>query len=260
MGALTAGIDIGSVAVKSVLYMDGSVRAHAIAPTGWNPGDSGSRILDEMLRGEGVSQCDLACIVTTGYGRNTIREGFPVTEITCHAAGASHLFPDARMVLDIGGQDSKAIRIGPGGAVLDFLMNDKCAAGTGRFLQNMAVLLEYGMEDFSSLPDDADPHAISNMCTVFAETEVIGLLARGVDKTSLALGLLDSVAARAEGLIRKLGGDGPIAFTGGLSGSRNLKLILERKTGAQVLTNDLSQFAGAIGAAVIAMKKAVKQG
>ncbi|MDR3331242.1 MAG: acyl-CoA dehydratase activase [Synergistaceae bacterium] len=254
MEQVTVGIDIGSASVKAVLFDGVQVLAHRVTPAGWNPGEVGAATLDELLFGFGMAPGDLAGLVTTGYGRNCLEFGEPVTEITCHAVGASILYPSARTVLDIGGQDSKAISVGSGGVVLDFLMNDKCAAGTGRFLQNMAVLLGYKMKDFSGI-SDVEPCPISSMCAVFAESEVIGLLARGVNKSALAQGLIDSIASRAESMLRKLGGFGPIAFTGGLSQSTTLTSFLERKMSREVFTSDMGQLAGALGAAAIAMRR-----
>lgn len=260
MGFLVAGLDIGSVGVKAVLYDGENIVAHNISPTGWNPKESGTVALETLLVSKGLGKENLAGIVTTGYGRNSLTDiTGSVTEITCHAAGAAFLFPEARTVLDIGGQDSKVLATEPGGGVRDFLMNDKCAAGTGRFLQTMAVLLEYDMDDFSHVPDDIEPYPISSMCTVFAETEVIGLLARGIDKNAIALGLLDSIATRAEGMLRKIGGAGPIVFTGGVSGSQNLVALLKKRMGRDILTSGMSQLAGAIGAALIAAKRHDRQ-
>lgn len=252
MHTLTAGLDIGSVGVKAVLLKDCSIISSALAPTGWNPEESGRSAMRQALDAAGLEEKDVDALIATGYGRKAFKgAGRYMTEITCHAIGASHLFPEAKAVLDIGGQDSKAIRLGAGGEVRDFLMNDKCAAGTGRFLESMAILLEYGLEDFSELPGNMEAHPISSMCAVFAESEVIGLLARGVDKRAIALGLLDSIASRAEGMMKRIGGDGPVVFTGGLAKSMNLAAFIERRLGRRILRSEMSQFAGAIGAALL---------
>ena len=252
MHKITAGLDIGSVGVKAVLLEDGEILSHVLLPTGWNPGESGERAIRAAAVAAGADPQELSALVVTGYGRKAFKNADRyVTEITCHAAGASYLFPQARAILDIGGQDSKAICLGEGGEVRDFLMNDKCAAGTGRFLESMAILLEYEFRDFSELPADLEPHPISAMCTVFAESEVVGLLARGVDKRAIALGLLDSIASRAEGMLRRVGGSGPLVFTGGLAQSTNLVSFLETRLQREVLRGEMSQFAGAIGAALL---------
>ena len=247
------GVDLGSMGTKIVLF-DGSVVDRLLLPTGWNPRETGEHAIRQIMARNGIDPAGFQRIVLTGYGRNSLKgTGTSVTEITCHAAGSAFLYPGSRTVLDIGGQDSKVIALGKAGNVSDFMMNDKCAAGTGRFLQVMAALLGMELDDFSRLPEDLAPQPISSMCTVFAESEVVSLLARGVDKSSLALGLLDSVATRACSMIQKLGGSGPIAFTGGVSRSRNLVGLLEKRLGRPVLTSSEAQYAGAIGAALIAL-------
>lgn len=240
---------------KAVLY-DGALVDAVTIPTGWNSREAAERALGDLLAPRGLSRGDLGHLVATGYGRNAVAEADArITEITCHALGAAHLFPGVRFVLDIGGQDSKVIALDGAGRVTDFLMNDKCAAGTGRFLQVMAAHLEYELEDFSRLPDDLEPLAVSSMCTVFAESEVVGLLAGGADKAALALGLLDAVAERACGMLAKLGARDAVAFTGGVSKSRNLAALLERRLGLPVLTSPHSQIAGALGAALAAFAR-----
>ena len=252
MDILTAGLDIGSVGVKAVLMKNGQIISTVLMPTGWNPGDSGEKAMHQLFDVAGIHQEDVTYTIATGYGRKAFKRANKyITEITCHAIGARYLFPEVNAILDIGGQDSKTIRLGEAGEVLDFLMNDKCAAGTGRFLESMAILLEYEFKDFSELPCGIEPHRISSMCTVFAESEVIGLLAKGIDKQSIALGLLDSIASRAEGMIKRLGGNGSIVFTGGLSKSKNLVAFLEKRLSRTVLCSEMSQFAGAIGAALL---------
>ncbi|GHV37780.1 2-hydroxyglutaryl-CoA dehydratase [Synergistales bacterium] len=262
----TIGADIGSVAVKVVLLEDGEWRDGIIVPTGWNPKDSGSEAISAILNQNDLTRAHIARVVSTGYGRNSIECDERITEITCHAKGAKIIFErgGVRFVLDIGGQDSKAISLDEKWNVSDFLMNDKCAAGTGRFLQNMAVMLECELKDFSALPNDIEPHAISSMCTVFAESEIVGLLAQGVDKQALMLGILDSVASRAEGMLRRVGFNSGrsargVAFTGGASRSINLAELLERRLGVPLLTSEMSQYAGALGAAEIAFREVLSR-
>ncbi len=257
----TIGVDVGSVAVKVVLMEDGEWRDSLIVPTGWNPRASSGEALEWLLDENELARQDVARVVATGYGRNGVDADAAVTEITCHALGALRLFGnDVQAVLDIGGQDSKAIAIDPGGNVSNFLMNDKCAAGTGRFLQYMSVMLDCELSYFSSLPDDVEPHTISSMCTVFAESEVVGLLAKGVDRQALALGILDAAASRAEGMLRRLGlrMSGSVAFTGGASRSRNLVALLEKRLQCPVRVDGNSQLAGALGAAEIARRQALR--
>lgn len=262
-------MDIGSVGVKAVLMRGEEWVDRCVVPTGWNPGETGNEACARLAEQNGLTRADVARTVATGYGRNAVEADGRVTEISCHAVGAGFLFPfppssdegtgrGVRTILDIGGQDSKAIALDRDGNVVNFLMNDKCAAGTGRFLQNMAVMLGCTLEDFSTLPDGIEPHAVSSMCTVFAESEVVGLLARGVDKRALSLGLLDSVASRAEGMLRRVGLHEPVAFTGGVSRSRSLVRLLERRLGCAVRVSPDSQFAGALGAALLARKQALR--
>lgn len=251
--SLSIGVDLGSMGTKIVLF-DGTVVDRLLLPTGWSPRETGELAIREIMARNRLNSGTFPRIVLTGYGRNSLKgTGTSVTEITCHAAGSAFLYPGSRTVLDIGGQDSKVIALGKAGNVSDFMMNDKCAAGTGRFLQVMASLLDMELDDFSRLPEDLAPQPISSMCTVFAESEVVSLLALGVDKSSLALGLLDSVATRACAMLQKLGGSGPLAFTGGVSRSRNLVRLLEKKLGRPVFTSSEAQYAGAIGAALIAL-------
>lgn len=260
----TIGVDIGSVAVKAVLIRDGEWVDRCLVPTGWNPGETGAEACLRLAERNGLERGAVTRTVATGYGRNAVEADGRVTEISCHAVGAGWLFREdreergVRTILDIGGQDSKAIALDRDGNVVNFLMNDKCAAGTGRFLQNMAVMLGCSLEDFSTLPDDLEPHAVSSMCTVFAESEVVGLLARGVDKRALSLGLLDSVASRAEGMLRRVGLHEPVAFTGGVSQSRSLVRLLEKRLGCAVKVSPDSQFAGALGAAFLARRQALR--
>ena len=260
----TVGVDIGSVGVKAALVRGAEWIDRLVVPTGWTPGETGNEVCAQLLARNGLTRDDVARTVATGYGRNAVEADARVTEISCHAVGAGRLFRGGeggrgvRTILDIGGQDSKAIALDRDGNVVNFLMNDKCAAGTGRFLQNMAVMLGCTLADFSSLPDDVEPHAVSSMCTVFAETEVVGLLARGVDKQALSLGLLDAVASRAEGMLRRVGLHEPVAFTGGVSRSRSLVRLLERRLGCAVQVSPDSQFAGALGAALLARKQALR--
>lgn len=258
MSALSAGIDIGSVGVKAILMRGERILSSALLPTGWSPEESGESAMRLMLNMAEVRPTEINTTIATGYGRKAFKNADRhLTEITCHAIGANYLCPNAKAVLDIGGQDSKAICLGQGGVVRDFLMNDKCAAGTGRFLESVRMMLGYEFSDFSELPFDMEPHPISSMCAVFAESEVIGLLARGVDKRAIALGLLDSIASRAEGMIKKVGGHTPIVFTGGLSKSKNLAALLEGRLKGTVLTSKMSQFAGAIGAALLGQSRPV---
>jgi len=247
----SAGIDIGSVATKGVIY-NGEVAASIIIPTGWSPRDSSRMALDMVLTRSGIDRTRIKSIIATGYGR--VSADFAsrsVTEITCHARGAFALHPGIRTVLDIGGQDAKVIRLTDSGAVSDFIMNDKCAAGTGRFLEVMARILDTEVQDLDSLAENAEPVSITSMCAVFAESEVISLMAKGATRESIARGVLESIADRAIALLGRISPAGSIAFTGGLSRSRVLVSIIEQRLGMPVFTSPSSQIAGALGGAVI---------
>ena len=246
----SVGIDIGSTATKAALW-NGRNFEFYMTPTGWAPNESAEKTVAHVRKRGHVMNGEAVFVTATGYGRNVFSADKRVTEITCHAAGAHFLAPEASTVLDIGGQDSKVITLGPDGKVTDFLMNDKCAAGTGRFLQNMAVHLGCSLKDFCSIPEDVKPQIINNMCTVFAESEVIGLLAQGVSKESVCLGLLDSVAQRAVSLLSRLSEYGNICFTGGCAQNKLLGKMIEEKTHRKVIIPDRAQDAGALGAALI---------
>lgn len=248
----TAGIDIGSSNIKAALWNGISFEVLS-RPTGCEIGETSEAVMNELLERSSLKIEDLHQIVATGYGRKMCSfAGRSVTEITCHAAGASFLVKGAETVLDIGGQDIKVITLDHDGKVTDFLMNDKCAAGTGRFLSNMAVLLGYSLNDFSDIPEMTEIQTISNMCTVFAESEVISLLSKGVPKESIALGLLDSVASKAAGMVERLSCSGAVVLTGGPALNRRLGSLIAKHLDRPVLTPDMPQFSGAVGAALIA--------
>jgi len=252
---IVAGVDVGSTGAKAVVLhaADGGILGRAEAPTGYSPPRAGEAVLDAALAQAGAARGDLAAVVGTGYGRVALPfADRRVTEITCHARGARHLVPEARSVLDIGGQDSKLIALNPDGSVRDFVMNDKCAAGTGRFIQNMAAALGLAMEDFGTAARSAEPLALSSMCAVFAETEIIGLTAQGAAVEALASGIMDSIARR----LKTLSGRVPLVpvcvFTGGLARSSEMAGLLARGLGVELRTPPDALYAGAIGAALIA--------
>ncbi|MBM7868204.1 acyl-CoA dehydratase activase [Heliomicrobium gestii] len=260
---IVAGIDAGSTAVKLVLD-DGNRRSVWQRPSGWSPGETARELLQEALAAWGRKREDVAHICGTGYGRvNLPFLDSAVTEIACHARGAVHLRPGAQLVIDIGGQDAKGILVGATGRVLDFVMNDKCAAGTGRFLAVMAHALGMEVAEMGALvPGEGlpmagiHPHPINAMCTVFAESEVIGLLNQGVDRRAIIAGLHQSVARRVAAMVARLGASGPVLFTGGVARNAGVGAALEKELGCPVEVNEQSPFAGAIGAVLIAREKA----
>lgn len=252
--ALAVGIDAGSTATKIALINDcGEIFCH-VRPTGWSPREAGREGIRVLLEETGYAESEIKKTVATGYGRIALNfADKAVTEITCHGRGAAYLVPGADVVIDIGGQDSKALKISSEGKVLDFLMNDKCAAGTGRFLQVMAVALGVEVNELADLAKDKEPVNISNMCTVFAETEVIGLLAQGVDKGAIVAGLHQSIARRVAAMVSRLGGpENKTVFTGGVALNQGVQACIAKALGVPVTVHENSQEAGAIGAALIA--------
>lgn len=257
-----AGIDSGSATTDVVILdQDRTIVAKVILPTGAGASNGAQRALDQALQQAGLTQADLTATVTTGYGRGVIQTGDKsVTEITCHAKGAHFLHPAVRTVIDIGGQDSKVIRIEPDGSVANFVMNDKCAAGTGRFLDVMARVLEVRVEDLGDLGDKSTKEiGISSTCTVFAESEVISQLAVGTDKCDIIAGIHRSVAGRVSGLCNRVGVRDRVVMTGGVAQNHGIVKALENQLGHEISTSPLTQYNGALGAALFAYQKALKK-
>lgn len=244
-----AGIDIGSTMVKAVAY-NGVVVAYSIKPTGINPKKTGETALREVIE----KSSEPEAIVATGYGRVSFNLADEVvSEITAHARGAASVFPTARTVIDVGGQDSKVIRIDGMGNVVDFAMNDKCAAGTGRFLENTAKVLDTSVYEFGLLGLSSRSTAkISSMCTVFAESEVISLLAQGVPVEDIAAGIHDSVARRIGAMADRVGLERDVVFTGGTAKNPGMVAALESRLNTKLFIPRDPQLIGAIGAAIIA--------
>ncbi|RPJ69023.1 MAG: 3-hydroxyacyl-ACP dehydratase, partial [Desulfobacteraceae bacterium] len=216
------------------------------ADTGYDPMSEARRLLDGVAYDR---------ILATGYGRGQFEVDFEaptVTEIKAHAAGARHFFPEAATVLDIGGQDSKAIAMNPAGKVVKFEMNDRCAAGTGKFLEIMARSLGFSLEQFAAEALKAEKDIqINSMCTVFAESEVTSLVARREDRRNIALGLHKSVVRRAAGMLRRVADSGPVVFSGGVARNRCMHQLLEEILQQQVLMATDPQMTGALGAALL---------
>jgi len=252
---VTVGIDIGSITAKAAVMRDGSILAVRILRTGYNAKNAGDQLFEGIISGLGMNPSDIQGIVATGYGRKSITfADRAVTEITCHAAGARYMNPTIRSVIDIGGQDSKVILLDETGRVKDFAMNDKCAAGTGRFLEVMARALEVEISDFGSLSLAADhPAAISSLCTVFAESEVISLIAKGESRKNIIAGIHDSIAARVSAMAGRIRWVPPVMMTGGVAQNSGVVRSLEKKIGHSLVVTPNAQLTGAIGAALIAM-------
>lgn len=248
-----AGIDIGSTMTKVVIIDENETMAAAhIGPTGVKHRHLALKVMDETIRSIGLSFEALEFIVATGYGRvNVPFCDKQITEITCHARGIRALEASAKIIIDIGGQDSKGIKLDSEGNVADFVMNDKCAAGTGRFLEVIAETLGIGLEEMGPMALEADGFVqISNMCTVFAEHEVTSHLAQGVSVAKIAAGLHQAIAGRVVNMTRRLGLEKEVVVTGG--GAKNIGLVkaLEDHLGHNVLTPPEPFITGALGAAL----------
>ena len=251
-----AGIDSGSASTDVVILdRDRRIMAGIILPTGAGAARGAERALERALQQAGLAESDLNAVVTTGYGRAALTLGDKsITEITCHARGAHFLDPSVRTVIDIGGQDSKAIRLDEQGNVKNFAMNDKCAAGTGRFLELMARTLEMDLDEMSRTGlQHQEDITISSMCTVFAESEVVSLIAQNKRTADIVHGLNKAVAAKTLSLIRRVGGEPPYMMTGGVARNQGLVRTLEERLGAPLVIREQAQLCGALGAALFAM-------
>lgn len=250
-----AGIDSGSTSTDVVILdKNKEMVAGIILPTGAGAAMGAERALEEALKKAGLRREDIDALVTTGYGRTAIQEGDKsITEITCHARGAHFLNPDVRTVVDIGGQDSKVIRIDETGAVVNFVMNDKCAAGTGRFLEMMARTMEMSLDEMSQKGlNFKEDITISSMCTVFAESEVVSLIAQNKETDDIVHGLNKAVASKTAALAKRVGGEEKYMMTGGVSKNQGLVKTLEEKLETSLVISDKAQLCGALGAALFA--------
>ena len=257
MSIYTLGIDIGSTASKCVMLADGKeIVAKSLITVG--AGTSGpQRAIDAVLTEAGMGKEEIAFILATGYGRNSL-ENFAdhqMSELSCHAKGAAFLFPQVRTVVDIGGQDVKVMRV-ENGAMTNFQMNDKCAAGTGRFLDVMARILEVDVNDLATLGAQSTKYVgISSTCTVFAESEVISQLSQGTDKRDIINGIHESVAGRVAGLAHRVGVQDQVVMTGGVAQNAGVVKALSAQLGHEVHTSPLTQYVGALGAALFAWQR-----
>lgn len=254
---LTMGVDLGSTTSKCVILRNGAdTLSSAIAQAGAGTGGP-ARAVAEALDKAGLTRPEITAVTATGYGRNTFAGAdFVVSELSCHAAGAHAVFPEARTVIDIGGQDAKVLRTGPSGTLENFIMNDKCAAGTGRFLDVMARVLELDVSELAQYDARAESAVtISSTCTVFAESEVISQLAGGVDLCALIAGIHASVAVRTASLVKRLGLVPPLAMTGGVAQNAGVVRALEKELGQPISVSPIAQLNGAYGAALYAWKK-----
>lgn len=251
---VTLGIDSGSTTTKAVLFDGERIVKKEIIKTSSNPKESIDAIYRKLISD------DVQYVVTTGYGRKLLQEADKqVTEITCHAKGASFLGKDIGVVIDIGGEDSKAILLDRDQNVVDFLMNDKCAAGTGKFIEGMTQILGVGLEELNEFVVGNNPVPINSMCAVFAESEITSRLAQGEDAACIALGIIHSICKRTAVFAQKMPLSGDVFFSGGLSRIPIFQEVLSFYLKMPVQTSEDAQYAGAIGAALIGWNKKLKQ-
>ena len=254
----TCGIDVGSVSAEAVILEKNNdkkrICAYIIALTGGDSKEAALSVFNSALLKSGLQQQQIESVVATGY----VRQNIPfanknITEITCHARGVVDFFPQTRTVIDIGGQDSKVIKLDAGGNPLDFLMNDKCAAGTGRFLEVMSKALDMNLENFSEIfKKTKDKVDISSTCTVFAESEIVSLIGHGVDKNKIIKGLVYSITNRIISMVERIGLEEPVCMTGGVAKNMAVVEALSEKLEVKIHVPDEPQITGALGAAILA--------
>ncbi len=254
--AYAAGVDVGSTQTKAVIINeDREIVARALTETGANVIRAAENAFAEALRTGDLREEEVEYVIGTGYGRYKVTFGnTQVTEISCHGRGAVHMFPNTRTVVDMGGQDTKAIRVSPVGEIVDFCMNDKCAAGTGRFLGAASNALNIPIDELGPTALSGErPVQISTTCTVFAESDVLSWLGKGKKIEDILLGVHRSIATRSAGLLRRVGIEEEVTFTGGVA--KNLAMIetLNERLGLKVNVSEDSHFMGALGAALFGL-------
>jgi len=260
-----AGIDLGSTMTKVVIInKDEEICARVIAHTGAEHRRLANKVTEEALEQAGLSFDEVSYVTATGYGRITVPfADRQITELTCHARGVAHFFPNVRLAIDIGGQDAKGLRIN-GGKLLDFTMSDKCAAGTGRFLEVIANALGLRLEDLGNISlKSTNKVSISSTCTVFAQQEVVSRLSEGVPLEDILAGIHDAIASRVVRMVERLKVEPDVLFTGGVAKNIGVVKALKETLGCEVLVPEEPLLSGAIGAALLGKEitlKALAQG
>ncbi len=254
--AYAAGVDVGSTQTKAVIINENKdIVGRALIDTGSNVVAAAQSSFNQALEVAGLREIEIEYVVGTGYGRYRVTFGnTQITEISCHGRGAAQLFPGTRTVVDMGGQDTKAIKVNEHGEIVDFCMNDKCAAGTGRFLGAASVALDIPLGELGPTAlRSQKPVRISTTCTVFAESEVLAWLGKGKKIEDILWGVHKSIASRSMGLIRRVGIEKEVTFTGGVT--RNIAMVkaLEERLGVKLNVSEESHFMGALGAALFAL-------
>ena len=256
----TLGIDIGSTTSKCIILEDGERIVGSSLVVGGMGTKGPAQAVEDVLADASLTREDMQGIVATGYGRNKCTEtDHQASELTCHALGAHMVFPNVRTIIDIGGQDAKCISLDAQGRMLSFLMNDKCAAGTGRFLDVMANILTIPVGELGDYAGrSAHPAAISSTCTVFAESEVISQLANETPTEDIVAGICASVATRVASLAKRMGVKPEVCMSGGVAQNSGVRHAMEVSLGQPILFSPLAQLFGAMGAARLAWQKAGK--
>ncbi|MEK7277443.1 MAG: acyl-CoA dehydratase activase [Chloroflexota bacterium] len=256
--AYAAGVDVGSTQTKAVIINEKrEIVSRSLIDTGANVVVAAENAYFEALKNGNIREEEVEYVVGTGYGRYKVTFGdTQITEISCHGRGAVHMYPGTRTVVDMGGQDTKAIRVNATGEILDFCMNDKCAAGTGRFLGAAAVALEIPLDELGGTALRAEKAVkISTTCTVFAESEVVSWLGKGKKIEDILLGVHQSVVSRSLGLMRRVGIENEVTFTGGVARNIGVVTVLNEMIGFPVNVGEDSHYMGALGAALFAMDR-----
>lgn len=251
---LTLGIDIGSASSKAVILRDGKEIVKEVAVQAGTGTSGPGRVMDALFDGSELAWEKMDYTIATGYGRFSVEQANKqISEITCHAKGISFLCPSARTIIDIGGQDAKAIELGENGTIRKFFMNDKCAAGTGRFLEVMSRVLEVGLDEMEACHFKAtEPAPVSSTCTVFAESEVISLLSQGVSRENIIAGVHKSVASKACALAYRAGIKDDVIMCGGVARNGGVVDAIRKELGRTVTVAPRPQLTGALGAALLA--------
>jgi len=259
---ITCGIDVGSLSAEAAIFVDENLEAYSLIRTGPDSAATALSALKVALEKTDILQQDIEFTVATGYGRVIVPfADRNITEISCHAKGAHYFHPSTRTILDMGGQDCKAIRCDENGKATNFIMNDKCAAGTGRAMEVMASLLQIQLEEIGarSLKIDGDPLKISNTCVIFAKSEVLSLMREGVPINEILAGLCDSVAERVKTLVQRVGIEDDFVISGGISKNLGVVKRLEQKLDVCAHIPEEPQIVGAVGAALFARELLEKQ-
>jgi predicted CoA-substrate-specific enzyme activase len=254
-----AGVDVGSTQTKAVIVDEARrIMARALIPTGANVSRAGETAFVRACDEAGIAREAVGYVIGTGYGRYKVTFGdTQVTEITCHARGAHSLFPATRTVLDMGGQDTKVIKVGVDGSVVDFSMNDKCAAGTGRFLSAAADVTGVSLDEIGALSLQAKaPVRLTSVCTVFVESDIMSYLAQRKTIEDILGGVHKAIATRTMSLVRRVGVEDEVTFTGGVSRNVGMVRALEAVLGCSINVSDDGHFMGALGAALFALERA----